>query len=97
MRSCSALKTKAWSIDGVSAADLGMTGVINDAIFDLLARELMTHPGCREYKEETALLQSQWIDEMPFRIEKISYAELSPESWGRPTGRASPRSAKTCS
>lgn len=38
--------------------------------------EVMTHPGPEVYDEETSLLKSPWIDELPFDIKLISYNEL---------------------
>lgn len=38
--------------------------------------EIMTHPGSTANKKETALLQTPWINEMPFRVDLIDYTNL---------------------
>lgn len=38
--------------------------------------EIMTHPGSTANKKETALLQTSWINEMPFSVDLIDYTDL---------------------
>ena len=38
--------------------------------------EAMTHPGSSKDKEETAMLQTSWIEEMPFNVDLIDYTKL---------------------
>ena len=44
--------------------------------------ELMVHPGAPYAGEETALLQSNWQDALPFPVRLINYNELSGDAFG---------------
>jgi len=38
--------------------------------------ELMTHPGCPENNDETAILGGEWLKQLPFDVRLINYNEL---------------------